>query len=91
MIESYEIDVVLNFYRGGEEDLEQTIEEMVAYQKTYEHDQVTVLQMKESGSTLEQRKQYIITLRVERDPENPGRRYESEEEKLFGFNEDQAE
>ena len=89
MKETYEVDVVLNFYRGGEEDLEQTIEEMLAYQKTYEHDQVTVLQIKESGSTLEQKKQYIITLQVERDPENLGRRYDSEEEKLLGFDGDE--
>jgi len=89
-MEKYEVDVVLDVYSGHEDELEDTIEEMKAYQKTYEHDLVSVLTMKHSN-TFGDKKQYLITLQVERDLDNLGRIYESEQEKLFGFDEDQEE
>ena len=89
MIEKYEVEVVLDVYDENE-DLEDTLEEMKAYQKTYEHDSVSVLEIKESN-VLSNRKQYQITLQIKRDISNLGRIYESEEEKLFGFDEDQDE
>jgi len=89
MIEKYEIEVVLDVYDGNE-DLEDTLDEMKAYQKTYEHDSVSVLEIKGSN-VFSNKKQYQITLQVERDLSNLGRIYKSEEEKLFGFDEDQDE
>jgi len=82
-----EIEIALDFYRGTEDDLKDTIEEMKAYQKVYENDQVSVVKIKES--IFEDRKQYLVSLQVERDLNNLGRFYESEEEKLFGFDEDE--
>ena len=40
------------------------------------------------SNDLSDKKRYEIILEVERDTENLGRFYESEEEKLFGFYED---
>ncbi|MGR6899617.1 hypothetical protein [Rummeliibacillus sp. BSL5] len=88
MIEKYEVEVILDVYRGVKEDLENTIEEMKAYQKEYENDLVTVLEIKELPVIQTDKRQYIIILQVERDTNNLGRIYESEEEKLFGFDED---
>jgi len=87
VIEKYEVEVVLDVYEGNENEIEDTLEEMKAYQKTYEHDHVSVLKMEQSN-VFKDRKQYSITLQVERDLANLGRLYESEEEKLFGFDED---
>ncbi|MFG3614284.1 MULTISPECIES: hypothetical protein [Rummeliibacillus] len=89
MIEKYEVEVILDVYRGVKEDLENTIEEMKAYQKEYENDLVTVLEIKELPIIQTDKRQYIIILLVERDTNNLGRIYESEEEKLFGFDEDE--
>ena len=89
MIEKYEVEVILDVYRGVKEDLENTIEEMKAYQKEYENDLVTVLEIKELPIIQTDKRQYIIILQVERDTNNLGRIYESEEEKLFGFDEDE--
>ncbi|EEL86679.1 hypothetical protein bcere0029_34780 [Bacillus cereus AH1272] len=37
------------------------------------------------------KEQYIVMLEIERDTNNLGRKYEYEEEKLFGFYEDEEE
>ena len=89
MIEKYEVEVILDVYRGDQEDLENTVEEMKAYQKEYENDLVTVLEIKELPIIQTDKRQYIIILLVERDTNNLGRIYESEEEKLFGFDEEE--
>ncbi|MCM3318168.1 hypothetical protein M3603_16260 [Rummeliibacillus stabekisii] len=89
MIEKYEVEVILDVYRGDQEDLENTVEEMKAYQKEYENDLVTVLEIKELPIIQTDKRQYIIILQVERDTNNLGRIYESEEEKLFGFDEEE--
>ncbi|GEL06485.1 hypothetical protein [Rummeliibacillus stabekisii] len=89
MIEKYEVEVILDVYRGEQEDLENIVVEMKAYQKEYENDLVTVLEIKELPIIQTDKRQYIIILQVERDTNNLGRIYESEEEKLFGFDEEE--
>ncbi|VEI05603.1 hypothetical protein [Kurthia zopfii] len=88
MIKIIKTEVVLDFNSGDEEDLKDTIEEIKAYTKEYETDQVSLLSLKEMSNDLSDKKRYEIILEVERDTENLGRFYESEEEKLFGFYED---
>lgn len=88
MIEKIKTEVVLDFNLGNEEDLKDTIDEMRAYTKEYENDKVSLLSLKEIGHDLSSKKRYEIILEIERDTENLGRIYESEEEKLFGFYED---
>ena len=88
MIKKIKTEVVLDFNLGDEEDLKDTIEEIKAYTKEYENDQVSLLSLKEMSNDLSDKKRYEIILEVERDTENLGRFYESEEEKLFGFYED---
>ena len=88
MIEKIKTEVGLDFNSGDEEDLKDTIEEIKAYTKEYENDQVSLLSLKEMSNDLSDKKRYEIILEVERDTENLGRFYESEEEKLFGFYED---
>lgn len=89
MIEKYEVEVILDVYRGDQEDLENIVVEMKAYQKEYENDLVTVLETKELPIIQTDKRQCIIILQVERDTNNLGRIYESEEEKLFGFDEEE--
>ncbi|MGK4152673.1 hypothetical protein AB0X74_08420 [Kurthia gibsonii] len=88
MIEKIKTEVVLDFNLGNEEDLKDTIDEMRAYTKEYENDKVSLLSLKEICHDLSNKKRYEIILEIERDAENLGRIYESEEEKLFGFYED---
>ena len=88
MIEKIKTEVGLDFNSGDDEDLKDTIEEMKAYTKEYENDQVSLLSLKEISNNLSTKKRYEIILEIERDTENLGRFYESEEEKLFGFYED---
>lgn len=88
MIEKIKTEVVLDFNLGNEEDLKDMIEEMKAYTKEYENDKVSLLSLKEISNDLSDKKRYEIILEIERDTENLGRFYESEEEKLFGFYED---
>lgn len=88
MIEKIKTEVGLDFNSGDEEDLKDTIEEMKAYTKEYENDQVSLLSLKEMSNNLSTKTRYEIILEIERDTENLGRFYESEEEKLFGFYED---
>ncbi|HZG12736.1 MAG: hypothetical protein ACRC0Q_14865 [Kurthia gibsonii] len=88
MIEKIKTEVVLDFNLGNEEDLKDTIDEMRAYTKEYENDKVSLLSLKEISHDLSSKKRYEIILEIERDTENLGRIYESEEEKLFGFYED---
>ncbi|MEB7771340.1 hypothetical protein [Kurthia gibsonii] len=88
MIEKIKTEVVLDFNLGNEEDLKDTIDEMRAYTKEYENDKVSLLSLKEISHDLSSEKRYEIILEIERDTENLGRIYESEEEKLFGFYED---
>ncbi|PEX49579.1 hypothetical protein COJ42_07110 [Bacillus cereus] len=91
MMEKYINEVILDVRRGNEEDLKNTIEEIKAYAKTYENDKVTLIDLKKSHSHVLDEERYIITLQIERDTENLGRKYEYEEEKIVGFFEDEEE
>ncbi len=92
MIEKHKNKVILDVYRGNEESLQSTIEEIKAYSKTYENDKVTVIDLKKPHSNFLDEEQYIIILQVERDTENLGRKYEyEEEEKIVGFFGDEEE
>ncbi|MEY8351216.1 hypothetical protein AALF16_23640 [Bacillus cereus] len=84
MLEKYKNEIVIDVYREDNEELTSTIEEIKAYSKTYEYDKVTVVDSKD-------KEQYIVTLEIERDIRNLGRKYKYEEEKLFGFYEDEEE
>lgn len=68
----------MDVYRGDNEELTSTIEEIRAYSKTYEYDKVTVVDSKD-------KERYIVTLEIERDISTLGRKYKYEEEKSFGF------
>ncbi|KYD01992.1 hypothetical protein B4144_2475 [Bacillus atrophaeus] len=57
------------------------------FAKTYENDKVTVLSVTENESS--KGKNYKVLLQHERDTNNLGRKYEYDEEKLFGFFEDE--
>ncbi|PFD42337.1 hypothetical protein CN285_09600 [Bacillus cereus] len=91
MIEKHKNKVILDVYRGNEESLQSTIEEIKAYSKTYENDKVTVIDLKKPHSNFLDEEQYIIILQVERDTENLRRKYEYEEEKIVGFLGDEEE
>ncbi|MED0990784.1 hypothetical protein [Bacillus nitratireducens] len=91
MMEKYINEVILDVRRDNEEDLKNTIEEIKAYAKTYENDKVTLIDLKKSHSHVLDEERYIITLQIERDTENFGRKYEYEEEKIVGFFEDEEE
>ncbi|HDR6289174.1 TPA: hypothetical protein QCU33_005296 [Bacillus cereus] len=91
MIEKYKNEIVIDVYRGDNEELTSTIEEIKAYSKTYEYDKVTVVDLKKSVVDFKDKEQYIVILEIERDTSNLGRKYEYEEEKLFGFYEDEEE
>ncbi|WP_146552666.1 hypothetical protein [Rummeliibacillus sp. SL167] len=85
MIEKIQTEVVLDFNIAKEEDLKNTIDEIKAYTKEYENDKVTLISLEEISTGINGKKQFKIILETERDSENRGRLYESEEEKLFGF------
>lgn len=85
MIEKYTNEVILDVRRGDKEDLHNTIEEIKAYAKMYEHDKVTLINLKKSHSSVLDEERYIVLLQIERDKENLGRKYEYEEEKIVGF------
>lgn len=87
MIEKVKTEIILDVNEGTVGDLNDLMEEIKAYTKEYEHDQVTVVTFTETINTMNERK-YEIVLEIKRDTENLGRFYESEEEKLFGFYED---
>ncbi|PEL85034.1 hypothetical protein [Bacillus wiedmannii] len=89
MIEKYTTEIVIDVYRKSESDLESMVDEIKAYTKTYEHDKVTVVGLKKEDTYFTDKEQYVLTLQVERDTLNLGRKYEYEEEKLFGFYEDE--
>ncbi|PEC21867.1 hypothetical protein [Bacillus cereus] len=91
MIEKHTNEVILDVYRGNEENLKHTIEEIKAYAKTYEYDKVRLIDLKKSHSHVLDEERYIILLQIERDTENLGRKYEYEEEKVCGFFEDEEE
>ncbi|KAB2454485.1 hypothetical protein F8160_10280 [Bacillus sp. CH126_4D] len=91
MMEKYTNEVILDVRRGNKEDLHNTIEEIKAYAKTYEHDKVTLIELKKSHSPVLDEERYIVLLQVERDTKNLGRKYEYEEEKIVGFFEDEEE
>ncbi|HDR8182502.1 TPA: hypothetical protein QC116_001851 [Bacillus thuringiensis] len=82
---------MLNVRRGNEEDLNNTIEEIKAYAKTYEHDKVTLIDLKKSHSPVLDEDRYIVLLQIERETENLGRKYEYEDEKIVVFFEDEEE
>ncbi|QYG89401.1 hypothetical protein [Bacillus atrophaeus] len=87
MIEKYTTEVSLDFFIGDETDLKDTIEEIRLFAKTYENDKVTVLSVTENESS--KGKNYKVLLQHERDTDNLGRKYEYDEEELFGFFEDE--
>lgn len=60
MIEKYKNEVILDGYRGNEESLQSTIEEIKAYSKTYENDKVAVIDLKKPHSNFLDEEQYII-------------------------------
>ncbi|MCE7035649.1 hypothetical protein [Bacillus cereus] len=91
MIEKYTNEVILDVRRGDKEDLHNTIEEIKAYAKIYEHDKVTLINLKKSHFSVLDEERYIVLLQIERDKENLGRKYEYEEEKIVGFFEDEEE
>ncbi|MEC1261886.1 hypothetical protein P9D34_15845 [Bacillus swezeyi] len=88
MIEKYTTEVNLDFFNGDKNELQETIEEIRAFAKTYENDKITVLNVTESVSS-NGKQNYKILLQHERDTNNLGRKYEYDEEKLFGFFEDE--
>ncbi|MED1741325.1 hypothetical protein P4U97_17750 [Bacillus swezeyi] len=88
MIEKYTTEVNLDFFNGDKNELQKTIEEIRAFAKTYENDKIMVLNVTESVSS-NGKQNYKILLQHERDTNNLGRKYEYDEEKLFGFFEDE--
>lgn len=70
MMEKYTNEVILDVRRGNEKDLNNTIEEIKAYAKTYEHDKVTLIDLKKSHSPVLGEERYIVLLQIERDTEN---------------------
>ena len=85
MIEKIQTEVVLDFNIAKEEDLKNTIDEIKAYTKEYENDKVTLISLEEISTGISDKKKFKIILETKRDSENRGRLYESEEEKLFEF------
>ncbi|WP_131933816.1 hypothetical protein [Bacillus thuringiensis] len=71
---------MLDVRRGNEEDLNNTIEEIKAYAKTYKYNKVTLIDLKKSHSPVLDEDRYIVLLQIERDTGNLGRKYEYEEE-----------
>ncbi|MCU5332263.1 hypothetical protein OCF63_20535 [Bacillus wiedmannii] len=80
MGEKYTNEVILDVRRDNEEDLNNTIEEIKAYAKTYEHNKVALIDLKKSHSPVLDEDRYIVLLQIERDTGNLGRKYEYEEE-----------
>lgn len=84
MIEKQLQEVELIIFIEDEDDMAESLEDLKAYAKTYELDHVEVAaQHKEALD--DERVKYIVTLEISRDRENLGRKYETEEQKVFGF------
>lgn len=84
MIEKELSKVELIVFEEDEMDVQEEIEDLKAYAKTYELDQVEVAkQMREELD--DERVKFTVTLAISRDTENLGRKYDTEEQKIFGF------
>jgi hypothetical protein len=84
MIEKELSKVELIVFEEDEMDVQEEIEDLKAYAKTYELDQVEVAkQVREELD--DERVKFTVTLVISRDTENLGRKYETEEQKIFGF------
>lgn len=84
MIEKQLQEVELIIFIEDEDDMAESLEDLKAYAKTYELDHVEVAQQRKEALD-DERVKYIVTLEISRDTENLGRKYETEEQKVFGF------
>lgn len=84
MIEKQQQEVELIIFIEDEDDMAESLEDLKAYAKTYELDHVEVAQQRKEALD-DERVKYIVTLEISRDNENLGRKYETEEQKVFGF------
>ena len=86
-IKCFYTDIRKKFIYSFNEQLLKTkeeIEDLKAYAKKYELDQVEVAkQIREELD--DERVKFTVTLAISRDTENLGRLYETEEQKIFGF------
>lgn len=84
MIEKQLQEVELIIFIEDEEDMAESLEDMKVYAKTYELDHVEIAEQRKETLD-EERVKYIVTLEISRDSENLGRKYDTEEQKIFGF------
>ena len=84
MIEKQLQEVELIIFIEDEEDMAESLEDMKVYAKTYELDHVEIAEQRKETPD-EERVKYIVTLEISRDSENLGRKYDTEEQKIFGF------
>ena len=84
MIEKQLQEVELIIFTEDEEDMAESLEDMKVYAKTYELDHVEIVEQRKETLD-EERVKYIVTLEISRDSENLGRKYDTEEQKVFGF------
>ena len=84
MIEKQLQEVELIIFIEDEEDMAESLEDMKVYAKTYELDHVEIVEQRKETLD-EERVKYIVTLEISRDIENLGRKYDTEEQKVFGF------
>ena len=84
MIEKQLQEVELIIFIEDEEDMAESLEDMKVYAKTYELDHVEIVEQRKETLD-EERVKYIVTLEISRDSENLGRKYDTEEQKVFGF------
>lgn len=84
MIEKELSTVELVVFADDEMGVLEEIEDLKLYAKTYELDQVEVAeQIREELD--DERVKFTVTLEISRDTENLGRKYDTEEQKIFGF------
>lgn len=84
MIEKQLQEVELIIFIEDEEDMAESLEDMKVYAKIYELDHVEIAEQRKETLD-EERVKYIVTLEISRDSENLGRKYDTEEQKIFGF------
>ena len=77
-------EIELIVFEEDEEDINEELEDLKAYAKTYEHDTVAIHQQ-ERIVLDEERIQYNVVFEISRDSENLGRKYTNDEQKIFGF------
>lgn len=84
MIVKEKQEVELIIFTEDEEDMGESLEDMKVFAKTYELDQVEIADQRKEALD-EERVKYIVTLEITRDSENLGRKYDNDEQKVFGF------